>query len=217
MSRMRKVGLVCYLVMVVCVALLAYRKPLPTFDRLLYAVTVARLHSADTDWVIKEAYRLSPPGEYPHTAFTDGLLRRPELMLQWIPFYATRPIYIHLLDLLGLRAVSPLAYVALALLLLYWLRSPWWCMAVMLLPDVVALCRTITPDALSTFVVLAAMLLVSLKKDYWAILLLIISLGMRSDNLFFLGAILVLLAYRRRVPWYVAGVLAVAALALVLG
>ncbi len=43
MSWMRKVGLVCYFVMVVCVALLAYHKPLPTFDRLLYAVTVADL------------------------------------------------------------------------------------------------------------------------------------------------------------------------------
>lgn len=66
----------------------------------------------------------------------------------------------------------------------------------MLLPDVVMLARTVTPDALSTAVVLPAMFLAGAKKDYWAVLLLLISLGIRTDNLFFLAGVLMVAIYR---------------------
>lgn len=214
---MRRAGIFLYFVAVLGVAAMAYRKPLPTFDRLQYAVTVAHLHSSDPAYVVTEAFRLSPPGEYPKVPYTEELLRNPELMLQHIPFYAIRPIYIHALDLLGLRTVSPLAYFALSVLVLYWVGNPWWSLAIMLLPDPIMLARTVTPDALSTAVVLSAMFLAGAKKDHWAVALLLISLGIRTDNLFFLAGVLLLAIYRGRLKWYVAGAIGIAGVVLVLG
>lgn len=77
---MRKAGIFLYFVTILGVTVMAYRKPLPTFDRLQHAVTVAHLHSSDPDYVVKEAFRLSPPGDYPTKApYVEELLRKPEI------------------------------------------------------------------------------------------------------------------------------------------
>lgn len=126
MLNATRVGYVILLGLTLGVAVRAYRSPVPTFDRLLYAATVAHLHILEPNQIAQEAFQLAGRTDYPHTAFTDQLLAKPTLIAEQIPFYAIRPLYMYALSLIGLRAVSPLAYIGIALILVLWVRSPWW-------------------------------------------------------------------------------------------
>ncbi len=196
-----RVGYAILLGLTLAVAVRAYRSPLPTFDRLLYAATVIHLHSSDPNQIAQQAFRLAGTTNYPHTAFTDQLLAQPTLIAEQVPFYAIRPLYIYALSVFGLRAVSPLAYVGIVVVLWLWVQNPWWVIPLTLLPDLLVIAREITPDALSGFVVLGGFLLV--KRGYVAagIIVLLMSLAVRTDNLFFLAPLLIVLALKRRLDW----------------
>jgi hypothetical protein len=213
-----RVGYVILLGLTLAVAVRAYRSPLPTFDRLLYAATVAHLHTSDPNQIAQQALQLAGRTDYPHTAFTDQLLAQPTLIAEQVPFYAIRPIYIYALTLAGLRAVSPLSYVGIVLVLALWVRSPWWVIPLTLLPDLLVIAREITPDALSGFVVLGGFLLVRRGHVAAGLATLLLSLGVRTDNLFFLGPLLIVFALKRTLDWRAAvgcAVLAGAAVAVI--
>lgn len=196
-----RIGYLVLVALTLTVTVRTYRSPAPTFDRLLYAATVAHLHSSDPSQIAREAFQLAGSTDYPHTPFTDQLLAQPTLIAEQIPFYAIRPIYIHALSWMGLQAVSPLAYVGVILLLALWVRNPWWVVPLTLLPDLLGVAREITPDALSAFVVLGGFLL--LRRGYQAVGLgvMLLSIGVRTDNLFFLVPLLVVLTLDRKLDW----------------
>lgn len=195
------VGYAILLGLTLVVAVRAYRSPLPTFDRLLYAATVAHLRTSDPNQIAQQAFQLAGGTDYPHTAFTDQLLAQPALIAEQVPFYAIRPLYIQTVSLLGLRAVSPLAYVGIVLVLALWVQNPWWVIPLTLLPDLLVIAREITPDALSGFVVLGGFLLVKRGRLAAGLAALLLSLGVRTDNLFFLAPLLVVLAFRQALDW----------------
>ena len=202
----------------VAVAIRAFQSPLPTFDRLLYAAAVAHLHTSDPALIAQEAVQSAGKTDYPHTAFTDQLLAQPTLIVEQIPFYANRPLYIYALSIVGLRSVSPLSYLGVVLVLTLWIHNPWWVMPIAVLPDLVEVTREITPDTLAAFVVLCALLL--LKRNYTgtALMVLLLSLGIRLDNLFFLLPALGVLVRRKKLDWRLAvgcAVLGVAGVAVV--
>jgi hypothetical protein len=196
-----RVGYAILLGLTLAVAVRAYRSPLPTFDRLLYAATVVHLHTSDPNQIAQQAFQLAGTTDYPHTAFTDQLLAQPTLIGEQVPFYAIRPLYIYALSLFGLRAVSPLAYVGIVLVLALWVQSPWWVIPLTLLPDLLVIARDITPDALSGFVVLGGFLLVKRGHVAAGLTALLLSLAIRTDNLFFLAPLLVVLALKRTLDW----------------
>ncbi len=196
-----KVGYAILLGLTLAVAVRAYRGPLPTFDRLLYAATVVHLHSSDPNQIAQQAFQLAGTTNYPHTAFTDQLLAQPTLIAEQIPFYAIRPLYIYALSVFGLRAVSPLGYVGIVLVLALWVQNPWWVIPLTLLPDLLVIAREITPDALSGFVVLGGFLLVKRGHVPAGLTALLLSLAVRTDNLFFLVPLLIVLALKRRLDW----------------
>jgi len=202
--RSERAGYAVLAALALVVAVRAYRNPFPTFDRLLYAATVVHLHTSDPRLIAHEALQLAGNTDYPHTAFTDQLLAQPTLVAEQVPFYAIRPIYIYALSAAGLRVVSPLAYLGVVLVLALWVRDPWWVIPMALLPDLVGIAREITPDALAGFVVLGGFLL--LKQDHVtaSLAVLLLSLGVRTDNLFFLVPVLGALVFRRRLDWRVA-------------
>jgi hypothetical protein len=211
-----RVGYVILLGLSLAVALRAYRSPFPTFDRLLYAAAVAHLHTSDPNQIAEQAFQLAGRSDYPHTAFTDQLLAQPNLIAEQVPFYAIRPLYIYALASLGLRTVSPLAYLGIVFVLALWARSAWWVMPLTLLPDLIGIAREITPDALSAFVVLGGFLLVKRGYRPAGLAALLLSLGVRTDNLVFLVPLLVVLALNRTLDWRAAigfGAAAVAAVA----
>jgi hypothetical protein len=201
---MKILGYVILFAVALGVAVKAYRSPLATFDRLLYAATVVHLHSSDPKEIAAQALQMAGTTDYPHTSFTDQLLAQPTLVSEQVPFYAIRPLYIEALAHLGLRAVSPLAYLGIVSVLLLWVRSPWWVIPLALLPDVIGIAREITPDALSTFVVLGGLLLVSRGYVRTGLVVLLVSLGVRTDNLFFLLPLLALLVLQQKLDWRVA-------------
>jgi hypothetical protein len=196
-----RVGYAILLGLTLAVAVRAYRSPLPTFDRLLYAGTVVHLHTSDPNQIAQQAFQLAGTTNYPHTAFTDQLLTQPTLIAEQVPFYAIRPLYIYALSLFGLRAVSPLAYVGIVLVLARWVRSPWWVIPLTLLPDLLVIAREITPDALSGFVVLGGFLLVKRGHVAAGLTALLLSLGVRTDNLFFLAPLLAVFSLKRTLDW----------------
>jgi len=198
----RRFGFVLYFSVILFIAATAYRHPAPTFDRYLYAATIASKHASDPAQIGQEALRIAPRGSYPHTAFTDELMTHPELMAQQIPFYTVKPGYILVLSTLGLRLVSPLAFVALAAILLVWLKNPWWCFGLILIPDVAMASRQITPDLLSAAIVIAAFYLLMRRTgatESAGLLLLLASVTVRADNLLYLLA--AALFIRRMPKW----------------
>ena len=99
-------------------------------------------------------------------------------------------------------------------MLVLWVHGPWWVVPLALLPDLLGVAREITPDALSGFVVLAALLL--LKRGHLAgLCVLLLSIGVRTDNLFFLVPLLVVYVLKRRLDWRAAGGFAAVAVAAV--
>lgn len=200
----QRIGYIVLLVLALVVAVKAYRSPSPTFDRLLYAATVVHLHTSDPGLIAQQALQLAGTSDYPRTAFTDQLLAQPTLVAEQVPFYAIRPMYIYALSVAGLRVVSPLAYLGVVLVLALWVRNPWWVIPMAFLPDLVGIAREITPDALSGFIVLGGLLL--LKCDHVAVGLgvLLLALGVRTDNLFFLLPVIGTLVYRRKLDWRLA-------------
>jgi hypothetical protein len=222
-SRVRGTDVLHGLGWVVCaaamagVALMSYVRPMLTFDRLLYAGAVAHLHTSDPDLIVREALRLSPSGDYPHTAFGDEILHRPILIAYQVPLYSSRLVYLYALDFLGMRTVSPVAYLGIGIVLLCWLRNPWWCLALVLAPDMIYLSRSITPDALSVLLVMVGLFLVAFKREGPGLLLLFISLAVRTDNLLYLAAVVLVLGLRRRMSWYAALAVFVAGMVAVFG
>ena len=84
-------GYLLLAVFALCIALFAYRHPKQTFDRYLYAATVASLHTHDAKETGREAMLTAPPGSVPHNAVADEIMANPELMALRIPFYAVKP------------------------------------------------------------------------------------------------------------------------------
>lgn len=203
-SRSKGVGYALLATLALAVAVRGYRNPFPTFDRLLYAATVAHLHTSDPRLVAQEALRLAGNSDYPHSAFTDQLLSQPTLLDEQVPFYAIRPIYVWALSVTGLRMVSPLAYLGVVLVLTLWIGNPWWVMPMALLPDLLSVAREITPDALTCFVVLGGFLLLRRSHLAAGLALLMLSLGVRTDSLFFLIPVLAVLTFRGMLDWRIA-------------
>jgi hypothetical protein len=116
-----------------------------------------------------------------------------------------------------MRTVSPVAYLGIGIVLLCWLRNPWWCLALVLAPDMIYVSRSITPDALSVLVVMLGLFLIAIKKEWLGLLLLFVSLAVRTDNLLYLAAVVLVLGFRRRMSWYAALAVFVAGMVAVFG
>jgi hypothetical protein len=142
-----------------------------------------------------------------------------------LPYRSIRPGYITILrwvHLLGfslvdsIRLVSAVSYFSLGLVVFLWLKryvtalhSVAGAMFVMLSAPMFELGRSATPDALSAFMLLSAMLLM-FETDHLTLGLglLLSSLYIRTDNVIFGLALLGLLVLTQRLQWWKAAVLA---------
>lgn len=134
----------------------------------------------------------------------------PYYAAQLLPYFAIKPLYILTLQAvhkLGFdvidcsRAVSSLFYFAIAVVLGLYSRS-WLALLVMVLPEVMLLGQANEPDGMSCFFLLFGLWLVFMKRRDLGLLVLILAIWVRPENLLLgLLAILVLLLRGRLEVW----------------
>ena len=85
--RSKRAGYIVLAALALVVAIKAYSHPLPTFDRLLYAATVAHLHTTDPDQIAQKAFELAGrAGLSAHLVYRNSCLRSRLLSLNRCPF-----------------------------------------------------------------------------------------------------------------------------------
>src|SRR5690606_37830950 len=193
---------------------LRWAEPYYNWDMLGYIGVAERLGGATPAEAHRRAYdlayRVAPPEQYAWLveggAYQQAVAADPAAFEQQLPFYRVKPAYPLLmlgLDRLGLDPargsvwISRIAYLGIGVVAFVWLASflspfaalatAWGIMSVQVALDAAQLS---TPDALSTVVVLTALWLVFERQNFGrGVLLLLLSLAIRPDNLLWLLAV----------------------------
>ena len=218
---------------------LRWAEPYYDWDMLGYIGVAERLGGATPAEAHRRAYDLAyrnvPPEQYAWLveggAYEQAVAEDPAAFEQQLPFYRIEPAYpllILALDRLGVDPVrgsvwiSRIAYLGIGVVAFVWLASflsplaalatAWGVMSVQVALEAA---RLPTPDALSAFVVLAALWLVFECQHFGrGLLLLLLSLPIRPDNLLWLLAVAGWRALRVRRDRAIAGVGALAGVAI---
>jgi len=183
-----------------CVALatVAYLRPLPTFDRYLYAGAVASLQYSDPVTIhrIARAEFDVQPSPFPfqsvaaepyfadvrdnayHFAQQLGLFRVKlgYVAAGYVLWRAGLPI------ISGLRLISACCLFFVGMVVLAWTREALLAGILLLTPPVLNLGRMVTADPFSTAMIFLALFALNKKRDLFAATLLVASIVVRSDN-----------------------------------
>jgi hypothetical protein len=161
--------------------------------------------------------------------YLETIASNPDAFAQQLPFYSVKPVYPLLIAALAQAGINPAAaswaislaaYVGIAVCVMLWLGAnvglPWAMVAawsIVSLTFVVDLARLSTPDAISTLTILVALYqLFVRRRPLVGLALLVASVAVRPDNLFWLAAAGVYVAVMqpgRRIHAAVAGLLGV--------
>jgi hypothetical protein len=154
----------------------------------------------------------------------SSILDSPQHLQELEPMYAIRPIYLAVISLLSrivsiqsaISLISAASLFGIGLVVLFWTKRPLLAGLLMAAIPILILGRLGGPDALAAVLVIAALWLVD-GNMMLALGLLFLSLGVRTDDILILFAVLAWLAWERKISRLLAGALAVAALGIVLG
>ena len=198
---------------------------------LLDGMSLAQAHAKV--YAEAEAVR-NPEGRVRLLTDPDAAVRErdPNSFAQYLPFYSMRPAYIGAVYLLykagmppfrNLMLISSISYFCIGLIVFAWLRryfggiKPWLFTLLIMLPFL-RIAREATPDKMSCAVLLLASYLIAENKAYWqGIVLLLVSLLVRTDNILLLLAVVLFLWFSGRIrtlPAAAACAVGVAAVAL---
>ncbi len=190
-----------YIVFLAALSFVCFRSPLPgDFDRYMYEALVRGKHqSAEVMYpIIKHSYPRAEASE---------ILDSPAHLAQMEPLYAIRPLYVEAIAVaastgMGYQsAVSLISAMSLFLMgtvLLAWTGRPFYSALLLASPAVVGLGRGGTPDAFSALFLLASAWALATNRMLPAIALLLTSVWVRTDNVLFIIAILIWLAWTKR-------------------
>jgi hypothetical protein len=210
-----------YLAVVLLAAGYVGRHPEYNWDLIPYAAIVVQPQTQDAAALHAQTYRLVrdavPPlrmRELVASGYEQDIAASPDLLVQQLPFYRIRPLYLLALRACTLVAASPVratiyvslaAYLALCLLVWAWLRdlAPLLRCAV---ASLIAISQPLlhvaglsNPDALlAAVVVLAFYLFVVHERAGAALALLCASVLIRSDNVFLCALFAGYLGWRNR-------------------
>jgi hypothetical protein len=202
-----------YIAFSLSLAVACYLRPVPDdFDRYVYEALIRspRQPVQDIYQIVKHE---SPRVE------ASSVLDSPEHLAQLEPLYAIRPLYVEAISIFSHRLapqksitfISVLSLFLLAALLLIWTRRPVYSALLLLTPAVLTLGRMGTPDAFSTLFVVAGFWLLTKNLIPPAIFILLISVWIRTDNVLAVVAVLMWLAWTRRLsPLRAGGLIALA-------
>lgn len=175
----------------ITLSLACFFLPMPTFDKHFYATAVSGNPSIP-DYAVQYEYQRE-------------LHDNPRLVYAQIPFYSIRALYIltaqslYFAGLSPLRAlglISALGYLACGLLLMRWTQEYLLSLLAMLAPAMLYIGRSLTPDAMTSVLILSAFYAYHRKMVGLACSLLTVCVWVRTDTVillaFFLLALTVL-------------------------
>lgn len=215
----RPIQFAACLLFLASLALICYRRPIPDdFDRYIYEAIVLG-KSQPVPLVYEHVKHESPRAE------SSSILDSPQHLKELEPLYAIRPLYLKLISLLStllpiqqaINLISTLSLFGIGFVVLLWTQRPLETALLMATYPVLTLGRMGTPDALAAFLAIGALWLMEVhKKHRIAIVVLLVSLGVRTDNLLLLLLFVAWLAWNKRIPLYLAVLGSLLACAIVL-
>lgn len=213
--RPSQISIVLYLAFAVIASLICYRRPVQgDYDRYVYEVVV---RSWTQSWV----------DFYPTVKNESEMLQKSpgfdsaEHMAQREPIFAIRPIYLALIAMLhnarfgyqsAISLISSASFFIVAVLFLVWTKRPVLSALVISSPLAVQIARQGVPDGLNAVSILSALWCIfALKRTTWGIVLLMISVWIRTDSLLVCTAVLLWLTYEKKLEFkYCAALIAIA-------
>jgi hypothetical protein len=193
----RALALFFYVVFVTALCWICFVRPVSgDFDRYIYEALV-RGRYQDVQRVYPVVKHENPRAE------ASSVLDSPEHLGQLEPLYAIRPLYLKMIEAVARRGVpiqrainlvSVLSLFGIGLVLLGWTRRPFYCALVLATPAISGLGRIGTPDALSSLLLLLSTWVLVRGRVFPGVLLLLVSVWSRTDNILFVILILVWLA-----------------------
>lgn len=213
----RSLVLAVYLFFLLSVAFVCYRRPVPDdFDRYIYeAILLGR--SQPVDVVYNLVKHESPRTE------ASSILDSPQHLRELEPLYAIRPLYLGIVAMVGtvlpvqqaISFVSAASLFGIGVIVFLWTGRPVLSGLLIAASPVAELGRIGSPDALAALFAISALWLIERRKLHFGLLLLFLSVGIRTDSALILWIVLAWLVWEGKLSPYVAGVQAIAALGLV--
>lgn len=205
-NRIRaRMTLGAYISFSVAIAFACFLRPSPDdFDRFVYEAIVrsAQEPLAEVYSVVKQENS---------RAEGSTVMDSPAHLAQLEPLYAIRPLYIRIVSVAALivsppkaiNAVSALSLTFIALLIFWFTGRPVYSALLVMAPTIVVLGRIGGPDALSTLTTAGGCVAVLRQKMFPAILLLMISVWIRTDNVLLVLALVGWLAWGEKLEiWH---------------
>jgi hypothetical protein len=213
----RSLVLAAYLFFLFVVAFVCYRRPVPDdFDRYIYEA-ILRGRSQPVEVVYNLVKHESPRTE------ASSILDSPQHLRELEPLYAIRPLYLGIVALAGtvvpiqqaISLVSAASLFGIGVIVLLWTQRPVLSGLLIAASPVAELGRIGSPDALAALFAISALWLIERQKPYFGLLLLFLSLGVRTDNVLTLWSVVAWLVWEHRVSPLAAGAQALAAVGIV--
>jgi hypothetical protein len=214
----RSLALAVYLFFLFGIAFVCYRHPAPDdFDRYIYeAILLGR--SQPIDVVYDHVKHESPRTE------ASSTLDSPQHLRELEPLYTIRPLYLGIVALVStvlpipqaINFVSAASLLGIGVIVVLWTERPILSLLLMAAAPVLLLGRIGAPLALAALFAISALWLMEQGRRDLGLILLFLSLGVRTDNVLILWSVLAWLAWERKLSLYIAGAQAIAALGIVL-
>jgi hypothetical protein len=218
LNKMKVVGLLTYLILMAIVSWACFSHPVSDdFDRYIYEALIRQKHEPIEDVYasIKHSYK---------RAEESTILDSPGHLAELEPMYAIKPVYLEIVDatrFTGLpiqsriNIVSAISLFGVGLLALAWTKSPLYSLLLITSSPVIVLGRMGTPDSLSTLVVLMGIWAIVKRHLLSGLIILLVSIWVRTDNVLLLVGIIAFLLVQRKITSVDAGVFAVLSVACV--
>jgi hypothetical protein len=222
-------ALILYVGFCLALATASYLRPLPTFDRYLYAGAVASFRYSDPiiiHRIARTEFDLQP-SPFPFASFAAepyfaDVHANPYHFVQQLGLFRVKLGYVAagyvlwragLPILVGLRLVSSFCLVVVGIVVLVWSRDVILSALLLLMPPELNMGRMVTADPLSTMIIILALFALSRRRDVLAASLLVAGILVRSDNVVLVFVFLVWMIWVQRIGFFTGALFGALALA----
>lgn len=215
----RSISFALCLTYLAALAVVCYKRPLhEDFDRYIYEAIILQKSQPLPSVYEKVKHETQRSEE-------SSVLDSPQHLQELEPLYAIRPLYLAIVRTVSaalpipkaINLVSAASLFVIGIIVLFWTQKPIQTALLITVYPVLNLGRSGSPDAVAASAAIGALWLISEhQQDVAGIALLFLSLGLRTDNILILLAVLAWRALEKRIPVYVAGICAIGATAVVL-